>query len=966
MPEGCVSAAFPVVGLGASAGGLEALSGFFAVLPEKTGMAYCVVVHHDPNQKTILPGLLQKHTGMKVQLAEDGLELRPDTVYVSPPDRDAALFKGVFHLLEPVATGGLRLPIDRFFRSLAEDLDDRAVAIILSGTGSDGSQGIREIKGRGGLVIAQDEASAKYDGMPHAARATGLVDLTMPPNQMPTALADYFNHPPLRVKVQDAPQKEIDSSLTKIFLLLRKRTGHDFSLYKLTTIRRRIEKRLTVNKIGKISTYIRYLNENPAEVDLLFHEMLIGVTSFFREPESFTSLRDKVLPGKLASLRPGDTLRVWVPGCSTGEEAYSLTMILREAMDEFGQEFKLQVFATDIDPHAIDNARQGVYPGNIVTDIGPERLRRHFIKEKSTYKVKKEIRDDILFSVQDILKDPPFSKLDLLCCRNLLIYLDTKAQKKLLPLFHYTLKPDGLLVIGSSESIGQFRDLFEVLDGKSKIFRRKEPSPLTRPVVEFPTGPWTTPAETRLTTRPVLKNNPPDLATVTQRKLLSEYSPAGVVIDTQCNIRYIQGSTGNYLEPASGPASFNILSMAREGLRMELSQLIRQALATGEKACRSDIVIKANGDSRLVGLSVEPLAQPGAEDGLLLVVFEERASLPSPAKSKKREKGTDGDRKRIEALERELLYGRELHQSTIEEMESANEELKSTNEELQSANEELQSTNEELESSKEEMQSLNEELLTVNAELQAKINELSLVHDDMRNLLNSTEIATIFLDQKLCVRRFTPKATALVNLIDTDIGRPLEHIVQNLEYGDLIQDADRVLQTLASKETEVRSKEGQWYQMRIMPYRTMDNVIAGVVLTFADISVQRRNLEMMTLSEERFRVAMEASQVVVFNQDLDLIYTWAPDRSEFWSDKAIIGRTDADLYPPDEAAELNRIKAGVINSGTGLRQVVTLTVGGEPRQFDLVVEPLRDSANHIVGITSALVNLSGRERAGGV
>ena len=957
--ESNTAATFPVIGLGASAGGLEALERFFTALPDDTGMAFCVVVHHDPSRKTILPGLLQKHTRMKVQLAEDGAELRPDTVYVAPPDRDAALFKGVFHLLEQSAAGGLRLPIDSFFRSLAEDLGERATGIILSGTGSDGTLGIREIKGRGGLVIAQDEASAKYDGMPQAARATGLVDLTLPPEQMPARLAGYFSHPAMsRGKKRTVLQEKTEGSLAKIFLQLRRQTGHDFSLYKTNTIRRRIEKRLSVNKIDKISTYVRYLTENPAEVELLFHEILIGVTGFFRDPKSFVSLQEKVLPGRLAGLGPGETMRVWVPGCSTGEEAYSLAMVLREAMAQFGQEFGLQVFATDIDPYAIDKARAGVYPGSVAADISPERLQRYFIKENSTYRVKKEIRDDIVFSVQDILKDSPFSRLDLLCCRNLLIYLDTPAQKKVIPLFHYTLKPAGLLVIGSSESIGRFGGLFEVLDGKARIFRRKEPSPLARPVIDFPTGPWTAQPGTNPTSRLVPHPAPPDLAAVTQRIMLREYTPAGVVIDNQGNIRFIQGRTGNYLEPASGPANFNILDMAREGLRGELSSLIRRAAATREKASRTDLAVKANGDSRLVDLTVEPLVQPNADGGLLLVVFEEKAVLPTPAKTKKRKKGNDEDRQRREDLEKELQYSHEVHQATVEEMESANEELKSTNEELQS-------TNEELESSKEEQQSLNEELVTVNAELQAKIDELTLVHDDMRNVLNATEIATIFLNQKLSVRRFTPKATAIVNLIEADIGRPLEHVVHNLEYETLIKDAENVLQTLATREAEVRSRDGNWYQMRIMPYRTTDNVIDGVVLTFSDITAQKRIQEKLTVSEERFRVALTASRTMVFNQDRDLRYTWAPSGSSLWSDKALIGRTDADLFPPDEAAELKRIKAGVIDTGVGERRPATLTVQGEQRHFDLTVEPLRNASGHVVGVTIALVALPGREGTGG-
>ncbi|MBU4275260.1 MAG: PAS domain-containing protein [Proteobacteria bacterium] len=835
-------ARFPIIGLGASAGGLEAFQQFFDAMPPDSGMAFLVVVHLDPDHTSILPELIQKHTSMKVEAAQDNTEVRPNQVYVAPPSKDLALLKGKILLLDPESPRGRRLPIDFFFRQLAQDRSDQAGCIIFSGTASDGSMGLRDVKGAGGLVIAQEPSSAKYDGMPSSAVATGLADLVLTPEQMPEKLIYYFSHPhALAIPAKTAsPASPREAPLQKVLVLLRDRVGHDFSCYKQSTIIRRIERRMSIQQIPNVGKYLRFVQANPEELDALFKDLLIGVTNFFRDPDAFDLVKEKVIPKLLGQLKPSEALRVWVPGCSTGEEVYSLVIIIKECMAKAGKEVPLQVFGTDIDKVAVDKAREGLFPGSIAADLSPERLKRFFNEEPGYYRVKKELREPVVFSVQDVMKDPPFSKLDLLCCRNLLIYLDGTAQKKLLPLFHYTLKPQGILFLGSSESIGGFADLFQARDKKWKIYSRKPTSGAMRLMIDFPTGPVTREEGEDKAARTILALGEADLAREAKQIVLSEFSPAMVLVDQKGEIQYIHGHTGNFLEPAVGRPSQKISSMAREGLRLELGSALRQAQVSGQAVHSPAIKVKVNGGHKYVDLTVQPIDQPEALQGLLAVVLRETQGPPAGSKGKSgRGSGAEVE-SRLTNLEQELQHTRERHQGAIEELETSNEELKSINEEMQSANEELQSTNEELEATKEEQQSLNEELATVNAELQAKIDELAQAQDDLKNLLASTEIATLFLRNDLTVKRFTPTATKLINLIASDMGRPVDHIVTNLDYPDLVSDAKKVLNTLGVKQSEVRTKGGDWYQMRIIPYRTMDNVIDGVVVTFTDINQQKR------------------------------------------------------------------------------------------------------------------------------
>ncbi|MGO9017243.1 MAG: chemotaxis protein CheB [Syntrophobacteraceae bacterium] len=834
---------FYIVGIGASAGGLEALGQFFAQMPPNCGLAFVVVTHLDPTHKGMMPELLQRFTKMKVYQVEDGLKVAPNCVYVIPPNKDLSILHGTLQLLEPTASRGLRLPIDFFFKHLAEDQKERSIAIILSGMGSDGTLGVSAIKEKLGMVMVQDIRSAKSDGMPRSAIGTGLVDYVAPVEELPAKLMDYMKH---ARTVATGPRKadilveKTTGMLQKIFVLLRAQAGHDFSFYKKSTIYRRIERRMTVHQIADMSLYVRYLQENPQEIDLLFRELLIGVTSFFRDPESFEALKKEAEAYILEGKKQGSILRIWVPGCSTGEEAYSIAIILMECLEGLGRKgrFKIQIFATDIHKEGIEKARQGVYLPNIAAHVSPERLDRFFTREESGgYRIKKEIRELVVFAPQNLIMDPPFTKLDILSCRNLLIYLTPELQKKLLPLFHYCLNLGGILFLGTAETIGSFTDLFSVADNKLKIFRRTESASAVTNLTDFPSDLSFTDAD-RITTPPEFQKGPErTVSDLVQTILLENFAPSAVLINDKGDIVYVQGRTGKYLELPAGKANINIYALAREGLRQHLGSAIRRALTQDADVTLKDLRVHTNGDDQVVHLTVKPLREPDAMRGLLLVVFD-NAPTPLPAKSSRRKKrGPAGEEiPTVEAWETELQQTKELLQSTVEEMTTSQEELKSANEELQSTNEELQSSNEELTTSKEEMQSLNEELMTVNAELQHKIDELSRSSSDMKNLLNSTNIATLFLDNHLQVKRFTTPATDIIRLIPTDVGRPLSDVASSLKGADLAKEVMCVLDTLVFKEAEVQTADDRSYLMRISPYRTIDNVIDGAVVTFTDIS----------------------------------------------------------------------------------------------------------------------------------
>jgi two-component system CheB/CheR fusion protein len=807
MPQAEKSAAgFPVVGIGASAGGLAAFEAFFSGLPAGAdpGMAFVLVQHLDPDHKSLLAELIRRYTRMQVFEVEDGMTVRPNCAYIIPPNHDMAFLNGSLHLLAPSAPRGHRLPIDYFFRSLADDRRERAIGIVLSGTGSDGTLGVRAIKAAGGMVMAQTPASCEYDGMPSSALATGLVDYALPPAEMAVRLIAYASRRSgLGPAAAAVSEPHAENSLKKLFILLRSQTGHDFSLYKPSTVRRRIERRMAVNHIETLKNYVTYAQQSPTEVESLFRDLLIRVTSFFRDPEAFKVLEEQAIPALFANRPANAVLRAWSAGCSTGEEAYSLAILIAERQAALRQNFKVQLFATDIDPQAIAVAHAGLYPAGIAADLSPERLARFFTAEPGgLYRIKKGLRDMLVFSEQDVIKDPPFSRLDLICCRNLMIYLNGDLQKRLIPLFHRSLNPGGVLVLGTSETVGEFGGLFDALDRKLKLYRRKacfRDTAAASPAQPLPPVTVTGAADRQVTGKPASPAvagpawpAKPPLRERTEQACLRQVAPSAALVNGKGDSLYPHGRTGLYLEPTPGEVGVcNILKMDREGLRAE----------------------------------------------------------------------------------------------------------------MQSVNEELQSTNEELETSKEELQSVNEELATVNNELQIKVADLSRTNNDMNNLLSGTGIATVFVDLRLRILRFTPAATAIINLMPGDVGRPVSHIVSNLAgYDRLVEDTQAVLDTLTPKEADVQTSNGKWYTLRIQPYRTTDNVIEGAVITFSDITEIVRTRDALRTANELLRLAVVVRDArdAITVQGLDgrtLAWNPAAVRLYGWSEAEALALNVRDRIP---------------------------------------------------------------------
>lgn len=865
----------PIVAIGASAGGLAAFECFFSGFSNfpDPGMAFIIVQHLAPDHKSILSDLIRRYTRMQVFEVEDGMEVKANCVYIIPPNHDMALLNGSLQLLKSSSKHGPRLPVDFLFRSIAQDQQEKAICIVLSGAGSDGTLGVKAVKEAGGMAMAQIPSSTEYDSMPRSAIATGLIDYQLSPSEMPAQLLTYvahaFGRTPQLITIANQPKTQ--NALKKIFVLLRAQTMHDFSQYKPNTINRRIERRMAVQQIETLEDYIKFLQQTPAEVDALFHDLLIGVTNFFRDPDAFEMIEKLVIP-RIFAERSGDQLiRVWSCGCSTGEEAYSLAMLLAEHQEKIRSNFKIQVFATDIDNQGIATARAGIYPASIAADISPERLAHFFSPihvnknaEPNSYRIHQKIRDMLIFSEHDLIKDPPFSKIDLITCRNLLIYLGGELQKKLIPLFHYSLNSSGFLFLGSSESIGDFTDLFTMSDRKAKLFQRREIA-MRRSLGTF----LPTTALEEGFTQTARKISSPiknSLREIAEQSLLQQTVPAALLVASNGDILYLHGRAGTFLELVPGEAGVNnVIKMARQGLRYDLTTALHKASATHEVQSCPGLQVKTNGDFTTVNLTVRPVpTDPGGgfESYLYLVILEqgktvECSHIPTPVDTKK-SSDTETD-KRISALQKELRAKEEYLQTTNEELQTSNEELKSSNEEMQSVNEELQSTNEELETSKEELQSLNEELATVNSELQNKVSDLSRANNDMNNLLAGTNIGTVFVDHQQRILRFTPAITRVINLIQGDIGRPVGNIAFNLDgYETLLADVQEVLDTLIPKEIEVKTKAGIWYALRILPYRTVDNVIEGAVLTFVDISIAKKAVETLRLNQFAVDCSLDA------------------------------------------------------------------------------------------------------------
>jgi two-component system, chemotaxis family, CheB/CheR fusion protein len=855
---------FPIVGIGASAGGLEALEQFFGNMQELSGMAFVVIQHLDPTHPGIMPELLQRITKMRVFQATERLKVMPNCVYVIPPNKSLSLLNGSLYLFDPVETRGLRLPVDYFFRSLAEDQHEKSIGIILSGMGSDGSLGLKAIKESYGIVAVQEPASAKFDGMPRSAIESVTPDIVAPANELPKRLLEYIKY-----MVPGKPGTEVEdknkSNLEKIIILLRDHSGHDFSLYKKNTLFRRIERRKGIHQIEKISNYVRFLQANPNEVEILYKELLIGVTNFFRDPAVWDKLKDKIIPDLLNRLPERYSLRAWVPGCSTGEEAYSLAIIFNEIVEKVAKKkhLTLQIFATDLDSDGIEKARKGIYSSNIAADVSEERLNRFFTMENDGYRVNTAIREMIVFAPQDVIKDPPFTKLDILSCRNMLIYMEPALQKKLITLFNYTLKKGGIMMLGTAETLGTHRQGFTELDSQMKVYERSEPT-LQNELVDFPSAFYHN--KNLLIEKKMLPKVVDNIQVLADQVLLQRFAPASVLVNENGDIIYITGRTGKYLEPAAGKANMNIYTMAREGLRNELLLALRKAMNTFSPVIIHNLNVKYDGGFLNVDITVQRLETPDLLKGMIIVLFHD---LPDTVEHEIVERKTRkrGSLVRQEQLENELQRSYEDLQSLREEMQTSQEELKSTNEELQSTNEELQSTNEELTTSKEEMQSLNEELQTVNIELQSKVSDFKRANDDLTNLLNSTEIATLFLDKNLNIRRFTEPITRIFKLRNTDIGRPFTDLVSDLQYTEIGDHSMQVIKTLISTETAIRTNDGRWFNIRIMPYRTLDDRIDGLVITFSDISESKKLESELKKSRDNFIILAENSQAMMFRID---------------------------------------------------------------------------------------------------
>jgi two-component system, chemotaxis family, CheB/CheR fusion protein len=919
--------AFRIVGIGASAGGLEAFEQFFENMPSDKNMAFVIVQHLDPTGHSSKPQILSRFTRMPVKVATDGMPVEPNSIYLLPPNKNMGIQNGALYLQEPTRPPGLRLPIDFFFRSLAKEEGADTICIILSGTGTDGTLGLQAIKAELGTVFVQDPESAKYDGMPRSAIETGLADFILKPSDMPEKLIQFVEHSAVNGAGFGVTTKEAVEPLKEIFASLRARTGHDFSRYKQTTIRRRLQRRMSVNQISDVSEYARFLKENKDEIKALLKDLLISVTNFFRDPEAFEALKRQLR--ELINGKPsGGDIRVWVAGCATGEEAYSVAMVIQECLEELDKHLPVQMYGTDIDVDALHVARTGKYPANIAADVTPNRLKRFFVKENDIYRVKKGIREAIVFAAQNFIKDPPFSRMDLICCRNLLIYLESDVQKRLLPLLHYALRPGGILFLGPSETTGESVGLFALVERKWKIYKRRE-KVVPADKLQFPAA--FAPKALGVIGEPIAMVNEGRIPELAEKTFLDSYAPTFAVIDEKYHLVYVRGRTGRYLEIASGQLAWSILDMAREGLRTELASAIYRAAAENTKIVHEGVRVKTDGGFQTLNLTVAPLNEPGIPSGLLMIVFQEVGSIMEEARGRQSTRG----RRCVVELEDQLQLTKENLQTTIEELEATNEELKSANEELQSNNEELQSTNEELDTSREELQSLNEELTTLNAEIQDKNDLLAKANDDLKNFLNRTDIALIFLDEDLKIRSYTPATWDVFNMRDVDVGRPLGEITSRLAYEDVISDAQEVLRSLNSKEIEVQRRDGCWYKMRILPYRTAQNVVSGLVMSFLDIDEQKKAVESLRETRDYLNNLIDYANapVIVWDPEFKITrFNHAFERLTGRLAKEVLGKTLEILFPDESrAASMERVSGTPFSNHWEVVEIPIQHVDGSTR-----------------------------------
>jgi two-component system CheB/CheR fusion protein len=946
----------PVAGLGASAGGLEAFKKFFAAMPPDSGIAFVLVPHLDPAHESFMVELLARHTTMPVVQAANDMPIEANHVYIIPPNKYMTIRGGVLRLTGPVERHAPQTSIDLFLRSLADDQQERSVCIILSGTGSHGSLGLKAVKAAGGMAMVQDPATAEYESMPQSAIATDLADYVLPVEQMPEALVKYVRHGYVNggTRIEAAP--EAADHLAQVAALLRARTGFDFRCYRKQMLARRVERRMGLNQLGSIPEYVTFLCGHPEELRQLVKDLFISVTNFFRDPEAFQQLASHVIAPLVRGKRDDDVIRVWVPGCATGEEPYAIAMLLLERLAAIHKSCRVQIFATGVDEEALEVARKGLYPESITADVSPERLARFFTRvDEQTYQVSKRVRQTVTFAVQNLVSDPPFTKLDLLSCRNFLIYLEPELQKKAVMLFHYALIEGGFLFLGSSETVGRHVDLFEPVSKKWRIYRRIGPTRTER--VEFPLV--ATAAAPGARPHPAAAR-PTNYAEVTRRLLLERFAPAAVLIDRKCEILSYFGPCTNYLEFPPGKPTHDLMLLARDGLRARLREAVHQTTLANERVVLTDVRVRRNGNYYPVRLTVSPAQVPQAPEGLLLITFEGETSSsralsqPTPAGS-----AGAGDEAALRQVEKELRATRDDLQTTIEELQSSNEELKVSNEEIMSMNEELQSTNEELETSKEELQSLNEELGSVNNQLQEKIEEL-----EQANLLDCTDIATVFLDAGQRVKLFTPNSTRMFNLITTDIGRPISDIAPKFTDPDLRRDAEGVLHDLAPREKEVCVEDGHWYCRRIMPYRTRDARTDGLVITFVDITERKRAADAVV---RRLAAVVESSADAIFSKDLDgTIRAWnrGAERLYGYTPDEIVGRPVNMVVPEDRTEELATIMSR-LRRGESVEQLETERVrkDGQRVAVALTVSPVRDGDGKVVSASVISCDITDRKRA---
>jgi two-component system CheB/CheR fusion protein len=829
-----------IVGIGASAGGLSALEQFFAKVPTRSGLAFVVVQHLDPTAKSLLPELLQRITAMQVHEAVGMMRIESDCVYVIAPNSEVSVADGVLKVGTPIQPRGMRLPINVLFSSLAREQGERSVGVILSGMGSDGTLGLQSIKALGGLTAVQEPESAQFDSMPSSAIAAGCADIVAPPGQLPGRLLAYISRTPgaalAGAAAAEPPDKSSDDAMRRVFELLRSRSGHDFSNYKPNSVRRRIERRMAIHAIAKLEKYEVFLRENPQEGDFLFKELLIGVTRFFRDEPVWRQLADVTLPELLGRQGEAHNFRAWIVGCSTGEEAYSLAIVFAEVLERLPQYRgrSLQIFASDLSADAVAAARRGEYSASIHANVSPDRLKLFFNAEHGHFRVNKRIRDMVLFAQHDVILDPPFTKLDLISCRNLMIYFDSELQGRLLPLFHYSLRSGGLLLLGNAESVGRFNRLFSPIDAKLRLYSRQDTA--SHGAHDFQMKPFPPLSKSSkdhsLPSSTIAIQTGESLQLAADQLLLQVYASPAVVVNQEGDIVYLSGRTGRYLEPAAGKANWNFHAMIREGLRSPLARALVEVAGQREPLQLRGLRVEGPGGAQLVDVTVHAMLEPPALQGMVMVVF--RDVLPPTRRG--RRKGL-GEPDALPEADLQQYLG-EIH-ALREETRASREELQATNEELQSTNEELQSTNEELTTSKEEMQSMNEELQTINAEMQTKLDDLALAQGDLKNLLNSTDIAMLFLDKDLNVRRYTDRALKIFNLLERDVGRPLSDLSTSLRYPTLNEDVRETVRTLVFSEKQILTSDGRWYSVRIMPYRTLEDVIDGAVITLVDITATK-------------------------------------------------------------------------------------------------------------------------------